>query len=356
MTPVTTHFSTPVDTNALATETMKLKWYIPLVEKDSPKKQLKNWQVTSHRWGILLAGGDGLRLQKLTKWLCGDNRPKQFCPLMSDRTLLDETRERAERVIPSEQILSSLQRDHERYYPGYFSDHRSQNVVQPSNRGTAPAIASALIEVARRDPDAVVSILPCDHYYSSDEIFTSALESAMRTAEQRSGSVMVLGAKSTGPEVEYGWIDTGKALERDVFGVQGFEEKPPLPRAEALFRKGCLWNTFVMVGRVRAFLAMIKTALPALLRRLEADDATQNGSLGTRIPDFVYDEIGPTDFSRQVLTPSTGRLLALRLGDVQWSDLGDPDRVVATLLGNKSGLPEWVRHWSPAGLCRVAAA
>jgi mannose-1-phosphate guanylyltransferase len=113
---------------------------------------------------VVLAGGDGVRLRELTRWMYGEDRPKQFCQLLGDRTLLEEARLRAERSFPARQILFSLTRAHENHYLPYLADRPSQRIVQPLNKGTAPAILSTLTRIAHADPDAVVSILPCDHY------------------------------------------------------------------------------------------------------------------------------------------------------------------------------------------------
>ena len=77
-------------------------------------------QHAPHRWGVVLAGGDGERLRELTRWMYGEDRPKQFCQLLGNRTLLEEARQRAERSFPKEQILFSLTRAHENHYLRYF--------------------------------------------------------------------------------------------------------------------------------------------------------------------------------------------------------------------------------------------
>jgi mannose-1-phosphate guanylyltransferase len=107
--------------------------------------------------------------------------PKQFCQLLRDRTLLEEVPQRTERSFPEEQILFSLTRAHDNHYLRRLADRPSQRIVQPLNRGTAPAILSTLTRIAQANPDAVVSILPCDHYYS-ESAFSAALESALEIA------------------------------------------------------------------------------------------------------------------------------------------------------------------------------
>ena len=261
--------------------------------------------------------------------------------------MLEEARQRAERSLPAEQILYSVTRAHQNYYLHDLADRPSQRIVQPLNKGTAPAILYALLRIAQADSDAIVSILPCDHYYSSESAFTATLESALEIAEQQAGSVLLLGAQPNGPEVEYGWIEIGEAVagHSGLFHVEGFREKPPLAIAQALFGSGSLWNTFVMVGHVRAFLDMAWATVPGLLQILETAKVTSDPGAEIRIPNSIYDRITSVDFSRQVLAPATDRLLAFRLKNMEWSDLGDPYRVLVTVVEKTGDLPGWAKLW-----------
>src|SRR5436190_9072696 len=98
--------------------------------------------VAIMRWAVILAGGNGSRLQSLTRVLTGDDRPKQFCPLLGDKTLLAQTRARVALNVPINQTLCVVTRDHERYYRRELADMRLRQLIeQPGNRGTAAAIA-----------------------------------------------------------------------------------------------------------------------------------------------------------------------------------------------------------------------
>lgn len=303
-----------------------------------------------HRWGLLLAGGDGRRLKELTRWVCGDDRPKQFCPLLDNRTLFETTRQRAERSLLADHIVVALTRTHEAYYRNLV-DAPATTIVQPFNRGTAPAILYGLMHIARQDPDAVVSILPSDHYFWPETGFTSGLEKALEIAEQRPDSVVLLGAPPKGPETEYGWIELAEAVANNsgLYRVQGFREKPLQPVAEALFKGGCLWNMFVLVGRVRTFLEIASETVQELLNALEPHAAHTAGGSQIEIPDSIYKNLAPVDFSSRVLAARTGRLLALRLDNVEWNDLGDPYRVLVTLVERDGELPSWAKLWSEPG-------
>jgi mannose-1-phosphate guanylyltransferase len=95
-----------------------------------------------HRWGVILAGGDGVRLRSLTRAVSGDERPKQYCPLLGGKTLLSRTRQRVARSVSDERTLFVLLNSHERFYEKKLGNvPQARMAVQPSNRGTRAASA-----------------------------------------------------------------------------------------------------------------------------------------------------------------------------------------------------------------------
>jgi mannose-1-phosphate guanylyltransferase len=139
-------------------------------------QQLSRDARRSRRWGVLLAGGDGTRLKNMTRIISGDDRPKQFCRLFEDESLLGRARKRGERSISPEQILVPLTLTHRAFYTQEPGLRRSQRIVQPANRGTAPPILYSLLSIEQIDDDAIVAILPSDHHFSDESAFTVALE------------------------------------------------------------------------------------------------------------------------------------------------------------------------------------
>ncbi len=300
----------------------------------------------NRRWGVILAGGDGVRLRPLTRFICGDERPKQFCPLYAGVTLLEQARRRAGRSIPADRLLFSLTRAHEEFYLRALLDCPSQRVVQPFNRGTALGILSSLLVIAQTDPNAIAAVFPSDHYYSDENTITEAVEHAFDLTQREPDSIVLVGARPHGPEVEYGWIETGAPVDKEPnsFRVRGFIEKPSEPMARFLLDQGSLWNTFVMVGKVLTFVEMICSAMPGLLRSFKQSPLRRAPNEEIRIEDSLYAQMPSVDFSRQVLSLETRRLIVHRLGPVTWNDLGDCDRAMA-VLSHGSIEPEWAKNW-----------
>jgi len=297
------------------------------------------------RWGVILAGGDGVRLRPLTKFISGDERPKQFCTLFDQWTLLGQTLRRAERCIPQKQLMVSLTRNHSKWYSQEAGLYPCQRVVQPANKGTAPPILHSLLSLARLDEEALVAILPCDHHYADEQSFAAALECAFETAAERRDLVVLLGAQPDYPEVEYGWIELGSRLADEgshVFRVRQFWEKPVIDVARSLLARESVWNTFVMVGHVRAYLQMVQAAVPDLLVMLRSAHVWTGQE--THIEDSLYERLTPLSFCQEILSAVPNKLAVLRLNDVGWSDLGDPGRAVMAVRESGSN-PPWIREW-----------
>jgi mannose-1-phosphate guanylyltransferase len=294
-------------------------------------------------WAVLLAGGSGTRLLPLTRRLCGDDRPKQFAPLLHDRTLLSLTRERLASIVPADKTWFSVVESQHRYYATELIDvDSSRVVVQPTNRGTSVAIVYCLLRIMRLDPDAVVAFFPTDHHYCDATAFAETLKNACDLILRHRQSVILIGAWPEDADEDYGWIEPGSQVQRTptsaLFNVTRFWEKPPQALAAELHRAGCLLNTFVMIGRASTFIELCHSAVPGLLRAFAPLAA--NASDEPKTARRIYTKISPGDFSHEVLARCTDRLLVLPLAGQGWSDLGTEERIKAV--------------WAREGLVRVA--
>jgi mannose-1-phosphate guanylyltransferase len=158
---------------------------------------------------------------------------------------------------------------------------------------------------------------------------------AFTSANARPDLVFLLGITPDCAEVEYGWIEPGpfirSPLSPDIRSVSRFWEKPSQTLASNLLARGCLWNSFVMVGHVQAFLDLIRHTLPVLFERFESVRTVLFSADEKNAIEGLYSVLRPSNFSHDVLSARTDNLAVLCGAGLGWSDLGEPNRVLSFL-------------------------
>ena len=294
------------------------------------------------RWAVVLAGGDGRRLQSLARLISGDDRPKQFCHVFGTRSLLQDTLARLSGTVARPATLCVVRRDHECYYRSELAAFEERQIVEQSeSRGTAAAIAYALrrIESVAAQP-GVVGFFPSDHYFAHPLAMQHAVAETYSAALRHPHHVFLVGAEATAPEVDYGWIEPGSPLTTSVAGitrsehvhcVERFWEKPSADVARALLGRRCLWNTFIVIGHAHAFEGVFEQTQPALWSRLAPLARPGLGAAEASLARELYRDAPMVDFSRDVLRRVSDRLAVAPLTNAGWTDLGRSARVMHAL-------------------------
>ncbi len=306
-------------------------------------KQVSNC-LPAARAAVILAGGEGSRLRPLTRRITGQDIPKQFCPVLGHESLLEQTLGRVSLGIEPGLTFIAVTRGHERFYGPILADLPARNlVVQPQNRGTAPAILYSLLRLAEMAPQARVAIFPCDHFVEDDKEFMQHVEMAFAVSALRPELTVLLGIAPEWPEAAYGWIEPGTEIrDTQAFGVNRFWEKPTTEVARELMHRGCLWNSFVMVGQLSTVLGLFMVALPELYLAFKKIRPVLDTTFEQRTIERLYSDLDSTCFSERVLAGQRPvNLAVLPVRGIGWSDLGDPARVMDTIA--RTGIrPRWV--------------
>ncbi len=282
---------------------------------------------------VVIAGGAGTRFWPLSRRA----KPKQLLALGGDETLLAATFRRVAPLVSSKRWwLVVGEGQAEQSYGLVREMPRTQLIVEPAARNTAPAVGLAAVHLLARDPEAVMVVLPADHHVRDAGALCDALDRAARLAAH--GPIVTLGIKPTRPETGYGYIERGDADARGpgAFRVRRFCEKPDVEQAKAfLSRGGFDWNAGIFVMRASTVVRELARQLPDAHARLSEVRA----AIGT--PEYAgvlakaFAEMPSISFDYGVMEGAED--VAVVPVDCGWSDVGSWNALDTLVAPDESG-------------------
>lgn len=244
-------------------------------------------------YAVIMAGGSGERF-----WPKSRRRlPKQFLPIVSKKSMIEETIARLKGLVPEDRIYIVTNKIQASLIKG-----RRNVIAEPLSRNTAPCIALSARIIQKRDPNAVMVVLPSDHHIND----ISKFQDAIRAAVKMDSVLVTLGIKPKFPHTGYGYIRKGKRLGRGLYKVSRFTEKPDLVTAKRYIASGrYFWNSGIFVWKVGTILEEIKRYLP---------DLYSLSKTGYRNADNISIDYG--------IMEKTNRAVVLEAG-FAWDDVGN---------------------------------
>ncbi|MBV9777254.1 MAG: mannose-1-phosphate guanylyltransferase/mannose-6-phosphate isomerase [Acetobacteraceae bacterium] len=269
---------------------------------------------------VILSGGSGTRLWPVSR----ESFPKQLWPLLSERTMIQETALRAAGAAFAPPIVV-CNNEHRFLIAEQLRGagvEGARVVLEPAGRNSAPAVAAAAVLTAEADPETVLWMMPADAAISDVGGLRRHVSAAAAAA--RAGRVMLFGMQPTGPETGYGYIELGPALggEGGVRHVARFVEKPDADTAAELAASGRhLWNSGMFVFTAQTLIEELARHAPEVL------DGVQKAVAG-RSTDLDFIRLDPRAFAAipaisldHAVAERTARAAVIP-ADIGWSDVG----------------------------------
>lgn len=274
---------------------------------------------------VIMAGGSGTRLWPLSR----KNQPKQFHAFLSEKTLLEETFDRAKLVVPEDAIFISTNGSYRkkiREILPNFPDKRL--ILEPSPKGTAPAIGLVSAVIGSEFPNAVIATIASDHAIENEEAFADSLKTAFSAAETDRDKLVVIGINPTSPDSGLGYIRMGKHYSkpsgRDIFFVDEFKEKPDRETAKSYLSDWrYLWNAGYFIFPAKTMLEWINMYAPDLASITNAIAAHAKKSELTDMKLSALYENAPNQAIEPVIVeklPPESRIVVP--APMRWSDIG----------------------------------
>lgn len=277
--------------------------------------------ATEKIWPIILSGGHGTRLWPLSRALY----PKQLLPIVSDKSLLQETVERINDLARFREPIVVCSDEHRFTAADQIARlgvRPHTMILEPEARGTAPAAAVAALVVAEQEPDALLLIMPSDHVVEDVAAFHEALDRGAVAARQ--GRMLTFGIDPLGAETGYGYVERGDPIAKTqgCYGTLKFIEKPDRAAAESYVAAGgYYWNSGIFLFRADRYLEELERLRPEIVEACRLAVREGSTDLGFYRLDTAAFAQCPSDSIDYAVMEHTdaGAVVPVQMG---WSDMG----------------------------------
>jgi mannose-1-phosphate guanylyltransferase len=285
--------------------------------------------LAPHVYAVILAGGSGTRFWPKSRHL----EPKQLCRIgSSEATMLEQTLERLDALIPPERRLIVTHQDQMELTRRQAENHCAHFLAEPAAKNTAHALALAALEIARQDtekgPTPIMISVHADALIKNHEAFIQAVERMVQTAQME--KLTLLGITPQYAETGYGYIEKGAALrpQSPIYEVSSFREKPDASTAASYIKTGrFLWNSGIFAWRVDTILAELQKFLPESLQALRKLLEEYGVNSFNEVPQDelarIYNALPSVAIDNGVLEKS--QRVAVVEADIGWKDVGSWD-------------------------------
>ena len=270
---------------------------------------------------VVMCGGIGSRFWPISR----KTLPKQFLDFFgTGRSLLQQTFDRFSKVIPTENILFVTNEAYADLICEQLPEiKKSQILLEPMRRNTAPCIAWASYHIRALNPDANIVVAPSDHLILKEQEFLKAISSGLDMAAS-TDKLITLGIRPNRPETGYGYIQIAEHVRDKYYTVKTFTEKPELELAKVFVESGeYYWNSGLFMWNVGSIIRAMESNIPELTNCLCSNPEVYGTDMEQAYIDKVFPSCPNVSIDYGVMEKaSKASNVIVALGDFGWSDLG----------------------------------
>lgn len=270
---------------------------------------------------VIMAGGSGTRFWPLSR----KKIPKQFLPIVSEKTMIEETVLRLLPLLSADKIYTVANLEQTQTIGKFLPKLPAENLlVEPQGKNTAPSLMLATASILLQNPETVVAALPADHLISHPSLFLRKLEAAASLAAE--GFLITFGIPPTYPATGYGYIHFSEDNPRQIqdesfYTVKEFKEKPEFEQAKQFLKAGnYYWNSGMFLWQARVFARKLEKYAPSLFpyweRMLDALKKEKNKEIKS-----IFEEIPAISIDYALMEKAKEGVLVCP-GNFGWSDVG----------------------------------
>ena len=275
--------------------------------------------IDDHIYAVIMAGGSGTRFWPRSRI----DRPKQLLNITGDEILLIKTIELIKPIIPISRIKIVTTLSQADAVKRTAPEIPYENIIiEPFGKNTAPAIGISALFIERDDPDAVMVILPADHYIEDKSRFHKTIMASAYQASQ-GDFLITIGIPPRGPETGYGYIEADELMDKKnlIYSVKSFHEKPDIDRARLFIKQGnFFWNSGIFISSASSMLKEIAQYLPHNYTWLVKIRSSLNRPEESGVIREAYKEMEAISIDYGVVERSKNVLMVE--GGFGWNDVG----------------------------------
>jgi mannose-1-phosphate guanylyltransferase len=269
-------------------------------------------------YALIMAGGVGARFWPKSRM----KTPKHLLSIVNEKTMLENTMVRLDGIIERKNCFVITNIEQKDNILKNVKGIAEENIIsEPFGRNTAAAIGYGAIKLMLKDPEAIMVVLPADHFIKNVAQFNLVIKNAVEYCKKDPGSLITIGIEPTHPETGYGYIQVGPEVKKGIHEVKSFAEKPNFDTAVRFLESGeFFWNSGMFIWKAETILNMIKKHIPDLCESLmELKKAIISKASDSQI-EKIYTDMRSISIDYGVMEKADN--VKVLIGNFGWSDVG----------------------------------